>query len=39
MAQEPVKWETGGDFLRDTVQEAMLTVLPVFDGVSDSQSL
>lgn len=34
-----MKWETGGDFLRHIVQEAMLTVLPVFDGVSASGSL
>lgn len=34
-----MKWETGGDFLRHTVQEAMLTMSPVFGGVSASGSL
>lgn len=39
MAQESMKRETGEDFLTDTVQEAMLTTLPVFDDVSASGSL
>lgn len=39
MAQESMKRETGEDFLTDIVQEAMLTTLPVFGGVSASGSL
>lgn len=39
MAQGHMKWETGGDFLRDTAQEAMPTILPVFNGVSTSGCL
>lgn len=39
MAQGLRNWKSGGGFLRDTAQVAMLTILPVFNGVSTSGCL